>query len=383
MKESKGLIVLVSQYRFPEGDAGSVRFYNFALSLQRLGYKILVVGLGEVTDGEQEFQGVSYLSLRTPNRYGSYLFYTWRLKKVLTRLKKGRGNIEAIVCGFTMIDVLLFLKSYCRRHGIKLIKDVVEWYSPQQFKRGKMSYAYQMKDIENRVLVAPPVRVIAISRDLERYFISRGCVTGRIPIYFDVAKLPLRVGADDGILRLVYAGSPGKKDYLCLMLEGLLLLTSSQRVQVRFTIVGVSESQIQMMLSLAKYKVLQPILDIKGRVSHAEVLNVLCHADFSVLLRDAEARYAQAGFPTKVIESLGVGLPVICNYSSDLADFLVDQENAMIVKSLSTEAFAETLTRALSLTQIEKEKMSVKARRCAESRFNIDSYDESWRMVLS
>ena len=92
MKESKGLIVLVSQYRFPEGDAGSVRFYNFALSLQRLGYKILVVGLGEVTDGEQEFQGVSYLSLRTPNRYGSYLFYTWRLKKVLTRLKKGRGN---------------------------------------------------------------------------------------------------------------------------------------------------------------------------------------------------------------------------------------------------------------------------------------------------
>ena len=113
------------------------------------------------------------------------------------------------------------------------------------------------------------------------------------------------------------------------------------------------------------------------------MLNVLCHADFSVLLRDAEARYAQAGFPTKVIESLGVGLPVICNYSSDLADFLVDQENAMIVESLSTEAFAETLTRALSLTQIEKEKMSVKARRCAESRFNIDSYDESWRMVLS
>ena len=252
MKESKGLIVLVSQYRFPEGDAGSVRFYNFALSLQRLGYKILVVGLGEVTDGEQEFQGVSYLSLRTPNRYGSYLFYTWRLKKVLTRLKKGRGNIEAIVCGFTMIDVLLFLKSYCRRHGIKLIKDVVEWYSPQQFKRGKMSYAYQMKDIENRVLVAPPVRVIAISRYLERYFISRGCVTGRIPIYFDVAKLPLRVGADDGILRLVYAGSPGKKDYLCFQISLILWKIKRLVLAVRTALADVMKASLALADVLAE-----------------------------------------------------------------------------------------------------------------------------------
>lgn len=377
------LVVLVSQYRFPEGDAGSVRFYHFARTLQRLGYEVLVVGLGEVIDGVRDFKGVPYLSLRTTNRYGSYLLYTWRLKKVLTRLKKESGQIEAIVCGFTMIDVLLFLKSYCRRHGVKLIKDVVEWYSPHQFSHGKWSVIYQAMDIENGVLITPRVRVVAISRYLEQYFISRGCRTIRIPIYFDVSQLPKRQEHDDGILHLVYAGSPGKKDYLYLMLEGLSLLKPTQLVRVRFTIVGVSVAQVQMMLSFDKYKILESILDIKGRISHTEVLNVLCHSDFSVLLRNSEARYAQAGFPSKVIESLGVGLPVICNYSSDLADFLIDRENAMIVESLSAEAFAETLSRTLSLTLADKNKMSANARMCAETKFNVDSYCREWQSILS
>lgn len=377
------LVVLVSQYRFPEGDAGSVRFYNFALTLQHLEYDVLVIGLGESTLGKQYFRGVPYLSLRSQNRYTSYLFYMCRLKKVLNQLEREGSHIEAIVCGYTMIDVLLFLKLYCRRYGIKLIKDVVEWYSPQQFTGRQLSLSYQMKNFENRVVVSPSVRVIAISRYLQRYFVSRGCVTGRIPIYFDVAQMPVRTGTDDGFLHLAYAGSPGRKDYLYLMLNGLLLLEPAQLERVKLTLMGVSVSQVQMMLSPSEYIALEPILDIRGRVSHAEVLPLLCQSDFSILLRDSQARYAQAGFPTKIIESLGVGLPVMCNYSSDLAEFLIDRENALIVHDLTSQAFCETVIRALSLNSADKNMMSVKARRCAEMRFNVDSYCDEWQLVLS
>lgn len=376
-------VVLVSQYRFPEGDAGSVRFYHFALTLQRLGYEVLVVGLGEVTEGTQLFRGIPYLSLRTPNRYASYLFYTWRLKRVLAQLTEGGRHIEAIVCGFTMIDVFLFLKSYCRRHGIKLVKDADEWYSPQQFTCGKWSITYQEKNIENRVLVSPPVRVVAISRYLANHFTARGCMTVRIPVYFDVSRLPLREPKDNAILHLAYAGSPGKKDYLYLMLNGLLLLEPAQLERVKLTLIGVSVSQVQMMLSPSEYKVLEPVLDIRGRIPHAEVLSLLCKSDFSILLRDSQARYARAGFPTKVIESLGVGLPVVCNYSSDLAEFLIDRENALIVRDLTAQSFCETVVSALSLNSADKNMMSENARRCAEIRFNIDSYRHEWQSVLS
>lgn len=376
------LIVLVSQYRFPEGDAGSVRFYHFAVTLQRMGYDVLVVGMGETTIGEQCFQGVPYLSLRTENRYGSYLFYTWRLRRLFSRLKREERNIKAVVCGFTMIHVLTFLKRYCRSRQIPLIKDVVEWYSPQQFPRGKWSLSYRMKDLENRRVISPPVRVIAISRYLERYFLSKGCETSRIPIYFDVARMPMRVENDDDFLHLIYAGSPGKKDYLPLMLAGLSLLDTVVLSQVKFMIIGVTKSQVKTMIPPTEYARLEPNLDIRGRMPHHEVLSALCRADFSVLLRDADARYAQAGFPTKVIESLSVGVPIICNYSSDLKDFLTDGENALIVQSLAADSFAQVLKRAVALSAFEKAKMSVAARQCAESRFNIDSYSHEWNELL-
>ena len=376
------LIVLVSQYRFPEGDAGSVRFYHFAVTLQRMGYDVLVVGMGETTIGEQCFQGVPYLSLRTEDRYGSYLFYTWRLRRLFSRLKREERNIKAVVCGFTMIHVLTFLKRYCRSRQIPLIKDVVEWYSPQQFSRGKWSLSYRMKDLENRRVISPPVRVIAISRYLERYFLSKGCETSRIPIYFDVARMPMRMADEDVALHLIYAGSPGKKDYLHLMLAGLSLLDTSALSQIRFVVIGVSESQVKTMISPAEYVRLEPYLDIKGKLPHSEVLSALCRADFSVLLRDSEARYAQAGFPTKVIESLSAGVPMICNYSSDLKDFLIDGENALIVQSLSAYSFATVLKQAIALSTIEKDKMSVAARQCAESRFNIESYRAEWESIL-
>jgi hypothetical protein len=69
-----------------------------------------------------------------------------------------------------------------------------------------------------------------------------------------------------------------------------------------------------------------------GRIPRPQVLEELSKADFTVLMRSEEQRYAKAGFPTKFVESLATATPVIANSTSDLGMYLKDGENGYVVK---------------------------------------------------
>ncbi len=49
-------IIIISYYRFPEGDAGSIRCYAFAKIFQSLGHNVKVFGMGESTDEEKDYK---------------------------------------------------------------------------------------------------------------------------------------------------------------------------------------------------------------------------------------------------------------------------------------------------------------------------------------
>lgn len=52
--------------------------------------------------------------------------------------------------------------------------------------------------------------------------------------------------------------------------------------------------------------------------------------DFSILLREKN-RGTMAGFPTKIVESLSLGVPVITTETSDLKNYIQDGINGFIV----------------------------------------------------
>lgn len=378
----KGEIILISGYKFPDGDAGSVRFFYFAKTLQRLGYDVLVVGYGPITDREECFKGVPYLSMRREGRYRSYLSLARRTRSFLEKRLKER-EIHSVIIGSSPINQYAAVIRFCSAHAITLIKDAVEWYSAKQFKRGIFAQTYIMKTVENRFLTRKPIRVIAISRYLETYFSSKGCPTERIPIYFDLKDFDQTRRGPDGKLRLIYAGSSGHKDYLATMLRGLALLPGEQLCRVEFRIFGVSADAVRAILNdSALFEKIRPLLKIEGRQPRELILRELASSDFSILLRDARARYAKAGFPTKVIESIAVGTPVICNYSSDLQDFLIDERNALIVDGSTPEAFAQTVQRAIQLTP-EKKRLLAGQAKLTSRQFDIDCYAENFRRLLS
>lgn len=340
----------------PNGDAGALRQHKLAIMCRELGYEPLVVGLGKSNGMKHvSIDGITYISLRegagnVRDKIMSHLRYWKRLKKVMATYKP-----DVIIVDDLGTTKTIRIKQYCKRNKIRLIHDSVEWYSPEQFKHGKFSRAYIRKDILNRFLIDKSCGVIAISRYLEEHFKSKGCQCVRIPIVIAETDLCEEKELPEDKVVFTYAGQPGKKDYLHVMLDAFALLPDEMLQRVVFNIVGCTKEQMLAAgISGAVLEKLNEQLVLHGRVSHEEVLHILKGTHFTLLMRSPVQRYAKAGFPTKVVESLSRSTPVICNLTSDLNEYLIDGTNALIVTDGDCQTLEKVLEKAISMSEQER-----------------------------
>lgn len=119
-----------------------------------------------------------------------------------------------------------------------------------------------------------------------------------------------------------------------------------------------------------------------GRIPRNEVIQHLNETDFTILIRSSIARYAKAGFPTKVVESLMSSTPVICNMTSDLGMYLKDGYDCIEVEHEDPESIVKALRRALALTPEQKDQMKKNARKTAEENFDYRLYIEEFRKFI-
>ena len=263
------------------------------------------------------------------------------------------------------------LHALCRRRGIRLIVDCTEWYASKSLPGGKLGVPFLENELRMRRFNVTAGRVIVISSYLERYYLRRGCHVLRVPPLVDLEEekwqLNQRLPADGNFLQIVYAGTPGKKDLLGNALRGLNTLRE-EGFLVKLHLVGPSREEVSECLG-SDAPMLDRIADIlifHGRVPQSDVPRLLSTADYSVLLRPSE-RYAQAGFPTKLVESLAAGVPVIANPTSDIAEFVRDGIEGILLTDHSPAAFVAGVKRALTLPRSQKDAMRRNARLRAET----------------
>ena len=93
------------------------------------------------------------------------------------------------------------------------------------------------------------------------------------------------------------------------------------------------------------------------------------------LLR-SDARYAHAGFPTKLVESMSLGTPMICNLTSDIGDHVVDGETGIVVDGSDAGSFAIALERVAAMSTEEVAALRAPTRKKAEEAFDYRAYAE-------
>ena len=122
-------------------------------------------------------------------------------------------------------------------------------------------------------------------------------------------------------------------------------------------------------------------INVHGRIPQTKVENAVRSADFTIFTRPIR-RSSNAGFPTKVAESMAVGTPVITNDTGDISLYLKNGVNGFLLGN-GTEA--EILNVFETLISFDSEQyicMRKNARNTAECNFSYSSYIEEMNSFL-
>lgn len=355
-------ILFVIENNYPEGDAPSVRHHMLMKALSFKGHECTMICMSK-RQKEGVFDGIPFISFRDPpasklKTAVKFALYPSRLKKYLKC-----HQYDAVFCSQPLIPTFQVIEAYGKKTGAVIVQNMMDWFSSENYK-SKYSLSCMVGNLYMEKLTRPPWRVLAISTMLEKHFKEKGCKTVRIPALMDFEKIPYKAKKPSDKVVIAYAGHPGTKDYLGQVILAAKKLTEEERKKLELRMIGPSEEEVFNLVALEdrdkeKFK---EFLHVIPNTTREKVIENLQDADFTILIRDADKQYAKAGFPTKVVESLAAGTPVICNLSSDLELYLRDMENAVIVRDHSVDAVHEALRKVLDLSKEERIQMSINAR---------------------
>lgn len=374
------VFLIITANKYPNGDAGAIRQHSFAKIFQKLGYKPVVIGIGDSTHFKEAiYDGIQYYSVRYANNNVVYrvlgrVLFLHNTRKILKQFLPEQIKGILVVSGGK--KVFEYVKQFSQKHEIPIYHDSVEWYSPGEFRKGVRDHSYKVNNELNTKIIDKNYKVFAISRYLEQAFQKRGIQTMRIPVIMDVQQMSCNKNmAKEGRIRIVYAGQVGGKDHLSEIVQAIESLGTAEisRIQLRF--IGITKEQYEKKFQAVREDLMGESICFMGHIKREDVLKELQSAHFTVLVRPENERYAKAGFPTKVVESLCTATPVICNYTSDLNLYLKDGYNAIVLKECSWKACKKGLEKLLLLSENELKNMQQNARKSAEENFD-------WRLYV-
>lgn len=373
-------VVIVTANRYPCGDAGALRQHATAKIFKELGYSVVIAGYGEFTGKKMlVYDGIEYTSFRpnTQNKFVRLIYKALYGKRVLKFIQRNYPDVSVIFVVDMLPYAFKILSKYAKKKNIILVHDSVEWYSPEEFKRGEKDIGYQLKEQTNRKMVGKGWRVMAISTYLEDHFAKTTDRAVRVPVIMDIESIENNLDVlDTNKTTFAYVGSPLRKDYLKEIVEGFCLLRKEMLLDIELNIVGVNFQQLQDVCGISKETLdkLKGVLVAHGRLPHDEAVRYVREADYTLLIRDASLRYAKAGFPTKIVESLACGTPPVCNLSSDLAMYLKHGKNAILADGHAPEQIKIALESAILTTLEERTTLRRNARETAEKCFDYRQY---------
>ena len=380
-------VAVLSTCRYPNGDAEAVRVHSLAKLFVQMGADVEVIARGTTGYRKRlDYKGIAYMSIRREAKSKVGRAFDWLGMKHSVKACIDEYKPEVIVTEDMTPSVLHYLKKLMHKENVHIIYDCVEWYSKEQFKMGRFSLSYNLKNWVNSRWVTKDICVIAISKYLYDYYKNKGIRVIRIPVIMENVPESITSIRENNTskVKILYAGSPGKKDYISTILEGMALLQGAELERLEITIAGINEKQLIQMCGAEENTLLRLKRNLKvlGRIEREDVEELLRVSDFTIFLRSQNQRYAKAGFPTKFVESMMNGIPVITNYTSDLKEYLVDMNNGIVINGEDKLAVKVSLERIAHLTQEELLSMKQNSLKTANDFFLPEHYTKlMWEFV--
>lgn len=343
-------LLYIGGFDLPDNNAAAQRVISNAKVFRELGYEVKLIGLDR-TPSELEYAGFQCVNLKYPESFKEWRDYVFTLRWYKKEIDSYRPSL--VVAYNHPAVALKRIYSYCHKLGIKVLADCTEWYPPEGSCLRRLIKGW---DVKKRMTKVHPGLdgIISISKYLQDYYTSKRVKSIQLPPLVDLEEDKWKVDESSEekgeIIRLIYAGSPGHKDWL----DKIVSIVSAERFRDRVSmeVIGLDIGQFA---SLYSYS--EPVPDnihFEGRLPHPEVIRRLKDSDFQVFIRENNLM-TTAGFPTKFVESISAGIPVLTNLSSNIGDYLADGVNGFILNNENENTLRESLERVLAMSREEIE----------------------------
>lgn len=393
-------IIYIGNFSFPYGNASGSRVFGNGCLLRELGYEVYFLGLDNellqdvhLSETLKEYDGFKYYNFPYPLGMKGWLSFRKRYKQAVELIQDLECSTVVLYGSPTISLFGNLLRKWCKKNSIILLADCVDWLSS-----GSGSFAYKLikfvdNDYQKRILNSRTNGMIVISKYLSDFYQKKGVKTIILPPLIKRERyetLSSTISKSDKKY-LIYIGQPfptdgrkvqesSYKDRLDKVIELLGNLSSFDFV---FDIYGITQHEY---LSVIKNHDL--VLDKLGEKIkfHGKIKNVLAikkvaEADFTILFRDKN-RMTSAGFPTKFVETISCGTPIITTNTSDLSDYLINGENGFFVNIDDQNLLKNKMKEILKLDRITVSNMKESCKK--SSLFTHENYlDEMQKFMNS
>ena len=368
------MILYIGSFRLPNYDAAAPRVLNNAKLFRDAGHSVKFISWGGkyrdsdlCSDGKYRVNGFEYVITNEMDSVGS--FFT----KLRGRVQRGRSSFRILQEMQEKPDLIIMYNAdywwtrkmldFCKKREIKLVNDITEWYDNNELHLVDIiPNAINMKWLQHKVK-----NKIVISSYLNSYYKDSNNL--QVPPLCDPIEKKWNTEVDDERIKpfdgitLIYAGNPAKKDSVHTVINAVNQLACEGKA-IRFLILGITrDDYIKRYSQLMQSNRLHANVLFLGRVSQDLIPAYYKKADFMVLLREA-TRKNNAGFPTKFAESMTAGVPVICNSTSDLKQFVINGKTGFIVDGVSQNGIMNCLRKqVMTLSKDEMAHMKDETRR--------------------
>lgn len=365
-------LLMVTDLSFP-GSAMASRLLAFVKLFYCLGYDIhLIAGKSDELKSGKIYQGEDFtyeiVSSKRSDRMMSY-FGNENLIKAVERYVS--ENKVDFVFSTSLNALYRKLLKLCKKKGIKLILEQCEWYDPSSFGMGEKDIRYLRFNKNIKRYYKEADYIISISRLLDNYYKGLGVKSIRIPSITDVISKPKNYDIDNEKIKLVFTGNTSNsKELIVPVLEAL----SEYNDRIELHIYGSSMNGLRKHVNNdVLIDSLNGSLFVHGVIKQEEVEKVLLNSNYQIFIRP-KRRSSDAGFPTKLCESMSVGTPCITNDTGDISLVLRDGKNGFLVDGNDTEAVKRVFERIVNFDSDSYRQMRMMARMDAQSFFDYRNY---------
>lgn len=349
MKVEKGIkILFVTNNQFPFGMALTNRILSLAKGISNNGFEICVLCVRPTevwncidnSNSSGVYEGISYKYAITQVR--SRFFLNRRLNDFFSivvsffLILKERKDKKVLLVFFGHYPVYeLLLTLFCKIFQIAVSKEESEHPSVlfRQNKFGKLAYTFYIK-----VTYKLFSNIFVMTDNLLSFFKSQNVSANKLHKLPNALYLPLfkeRSSYDSDLpLPSTYIAFSGtyndKKDGILSFLD-VFKIVNSYKPEIKLVVIGDgNDNEKRLMNDRIILLGLENQVYLMGRVSSQWVPSILKKAQILISNRPPSLQ-ADYGFPTKIIEYLSTGLPVVTTLTGELHKYLIDRQNAFIM----------------------------------------------------